>query len=81
MVEVHPRKDDLFNMIVEQKEVYGTSIEVVSYVLKVPGRFYDALCRCNFPLLLSFSVAAGVTGILTSLKHRGNRFQLLSNSY
>src|SRR5258708_23513314 len=35
MVEVNPRKDDLFRVMVEQKEVYKKSNEALSYFLKI----------------------------------------------
>jgi hypothetical protein len=47
MVEVDPRKDDLFRVMVEQKHVYKTSNEALSYFLKICanstsyGMFYE----------------------------------------
>ena len=35
MVEVDPQKDDLFRVMVEQKQVYKTSDEALSYFLKI----------------------------------------------
>lgn len=47
MVEVDPRKDDLFQVMVEHKQVYKTSNEALSYFLKICanstsyGMFYE----------------------------------------
>jgi len=47
IVEVDPRKDDLFRVMVEQKEVHKKSNEALSYFLKICanstsyGMFYE----------------------------------------
>jgi len=54
MVEVDPRKHDLFQVMVEQKQVYKTSNEALSYFLKICanstsyGMFYELTPQKKF---------------------------------
>jgi hypothetical protein len=54
MVEVDPRKHDLFQIMVEQKQVYKTSNEALSYFLKICanstsyGMFYELTPQKRF---------------------------------
>src|SRR6266851_9236716 len=54
MVAVDPRKDDLFRVMVEQKEVYKTSNDALSYFLKICanstsyGMFYELTPQKRF---------------------------------